>query len=163
MEPAEAVTRQERVGLLVFSAVLVAFGAFWAFEALKLPSHSAFVSISPGLLPTGAGIVMMLAGIALAAVYWRHPAVPDDPANPLFDIRGQLRVLAMLAILLGYILVIDRFHYALTTFVAMAAGLAVASEPLRWPLPLKAAAIAGFMFVVFILWLDVPLPGSRFG
>lgn len=162
MNEDEFLTKQGKWAHVVMGFALAAFGLFWAIAGMNVPSRGAFVSISPAVLPTWSGVILCLSGLALAVIYLRKPVSETAADEPLFDLAGQIRVWLVQIVLLAYVLTLESYHYALTTFLAMLAAMAVASEPLRWPLIAKAAAITVFMFVVFILWLGTPLPGSRY-
>lgn len=157
-----AITRQERLGCIAFGIFLMVFGIFWTIASLSIPSRAAY-SISPGLLPTWAGVTLAMGGLLLAFASWRRIGIADDVDDPLFDWRGQGRIWSAQIVVLLYVLGIETFHYALTTFLAMTALLIAAGEPLRWPLFVKSAAITASMFFIFVVWLGVPLPGNRFG
>lgn len=162
MEEDQFLTRQGKIAHIAAGLVLAAFGLFWTIAGMNVPSRGAFVSISPALLPTWAGAALVVAGLALAYVSMRKPINEDFSDEPLFDLPGQARVWSAQLVLLVYILTLESYHFALTTFFAMTAAMVIAGEPLRWPLLLKSAAITVVIFVVFIIWLGTPLPGSRY-
>lgn len=164
MEDGESAnTRGERAGTMVLSALFVVFGLFWSYAALGVPTRTAFSSISPGLLPFWAGLFFAFMGVVLFLQAWRNPAsehVAEEDAST--DLRGILRVSLMMAALLGFIVALEHVHYAISTFFITVAGLAISGEPIRTRLFLIAAAISGLFFLIFIFWLGVPLPGSRY-
>jgi len=167
MEDGESVdTRGERTGTMVVSALFVAFGLFWSVVALGVPARTAFSSISPGMLPFWAGLFFAFMGVVLFVQAWRKPEseLPAEPgrSEPLVDLQGVVRVSLMMAALLVFILLLEHVHYAISTFFVTVAGLAISGEPLRLRLFLIAAAISGVFFLIFIFWLGVPLPGSRY-
>lgn len=159
-------TRGERTGTLVLSALFVAFGLFWSYAALGVPARTAFSSISPGFLPFWAGLFFAFMGVVLFVQAWRRPArqrpVEAGEADTALELKGVVRVALMMAALLGFILALEHVHYAISTFFVTAAGLAISGEPIRPRLFLIAAAISGLFFLIFIFWLGVPLPGSRY-
>lgn len=159
-------TRGERTAMLVLSAVFVAFGLFWSYAALGVPARTQFSSIAPGLLPFWAGLFFAFMGVVLFVATWRQP-VGEHPADAevteeAVNLQGILRVALMMVALLVFILLFERVHYAITTFFITVAGLAISGEPIRPRLFLIAAAISALFFLIFIYWLGVPLPGSRY-
>lgn len=164
MEDQPSLSRTEKKGLLLFSGCIAAFGLFWSVAALEVPERTAFSSISPGLLPFWAGLFLAFMGAVLFISTWRRPALDDavPGAESLFTARGMARVAAALAVLLGYILLLEKLHYAITTYLVILLGLVVAGEPVRLRLFVVSAGIAGALFLIFVYWLGVPLPGSRY-
>jgi hypothetical protein len=159
-------TRTERTGLLVISALFVAFGLFWSHAATQIPERTSFNAIPPSLLPFWAGLFFAFMGAVIFIGAWRSApsdrALTEEEAELAVDRKGLIRVGLMMAGLLVFILFFEKIHYAITTFFITAVGLAIAGEPIRPRLFIVAAAIAGSFFLIFIYWLKVPLPGSRY-
>lgn len=154
---------QQRLGTLLVAGFLVLFGLFWAYAATRVPVRADLTSISPGFVPFWGGVALAACALALAVVWWRRPAQPPAPGEePLFEPTGQVRVLAGLVALGAYIALLESVHFFITTFAVSAVGLALAGQPLGWRLLAYALAIAGLIFGIFVWWLEVPLPGSRF-
>lgn len=158
--------RGERTAMLVLSATFICFGLFWSYAATGVPARTQFSSIPPGMLPFWAGIFFAFMGVILFVATLRRP-VSDRPIDPetdteAVDLKGVLRVALMMAALLVFILFLEKVHYAITTFFITAAGLAISGEPIRPKLFIIAAVVAALFFLIFIYWLGVPLPGSRY-
>jgi hypothetical protein len=158
----ERLTRQQRWATMLFGGLLVVFGAVWAFAASQIPIRSMFQPIPPSFLPFWAGLALMATGVLLTVSYALRRAEPDDPAEPLFDRAGQLRVALFLLVLLAYTIFLESVHYLWLTFLVTVAALLVAREKFGWPLLFKALASSGVFYLVFIRWFAVSLPGSRF-
>ena len=159
-----AVAADERAGTMAFVLVLLALGLFWIVASARLPSRLHTGALTQAFLPVCAGISLTVVAALLLVRTWRIAPRPvaelDRP--PLFEPRAQLRVAAGLAALLVYIMVLPVVHYLLSTFVVMAVGLALTGEPRRPRLLLRAGVMSAIVFAIFVLWLQVPLPGSRF-
>ena len=152
-----------RIGTIVFGCALLAFGLFWTYAASLVPVRTSFSSIPPGLFPFYAGLLLAAAGLALAIAYFRRPAVPNTSNEDALDGASLMRVAGLMVALLVYILLLERVHAFITTALLCAVGLAICGMPLRPKLVIAAVLMAGLFFGIFVWWLDVPLPGSRFG
>ena len=155
-------SRQERTATIVFGTILAGFGLFWAIAASFVPTRNTYQAITPSFLPFWTGVILCGAGLLVVFATWKRQAVPDDPIQPLFIWSEQVRVAAFLAVLLAYCLLIEIVHYFWLTLATMLVALVIAREPIGIWLGVKALATAGIMFVIFIVWFSVPLPGSRF-
>lgn len=165
-EEKEAVIPQdERVGTLIFSAFLLILGVLWIIAASDLPSRQQTAYLSQGFLPIAAGIILTVVSALLLVSYWRTPSRPAGELGkePLFEPRAQLKAAAVFGTLLGYIILLPTLHFLLSTFLLMAAGLAIAGEPLRPRLLVRAATMAGLFFAIFVWGLQIAVPGGRFG
>jgi hypothetical protein len=155
-------TRQERIGVIAFGVFLAAFGTLWAIAATGIATRNTYQAITPDFVPFWAGVILATAGLALAYTNWRKTPIADDPVEPLFILSEQIRVVAFLAVLLAYCLLLETIHYFWLTLVTMLLALIAAREPIGPWLVIKAVATAALMFLTFIIWFSVPLPGSRF-
>jgi len=164
MEGAEqAPTRDVRTANLIMSGVLTAVGIGWCLAAGQITSRMTQGFGDAGFLPFWAGILLTIVSLGLFIAYWRTPAeIPNEEELPLFEVRGQVRVVALLILLLGYIVFLDKIHYAISTFVLMLVGLPLAGEPIRPRLFVFAALTTAFLYIVFIKVLHVQLPGSLY-
>lgn len=156
------VPQDERLGTLIFAAVLTLFGLFWVYESSDLPSRQQTAYLSQGFLPITAGILL---AILAALLFISTLLTKSKPAaalgkEPLFEPKTDARGAAVFAILLVYILILPHVHYLISTFLLMAVGLYLARERIGLRLLAIAAVMAGVFFVVFVWGLGVPLPGS---
>lgn len=160
-----AVGRQERIATLVVAALLAALGISWMVMASRFVPLAQLKPIDLTFVPYWSGAILALTSAFLFLRYWLVPAVPASELNrpPLFELAGQLRVLAALVALAMYILVLTKVHYLLSTFVLMVAGLLLSGEPVRLRLLIVAAVVTSMLYLLFLRWLSVPLPGSTFG
>jgi hypothetical protein len=160
-----AIPTDERTGTLIFAAVLTLFGIFWVWASSDLPDRQQTAYLSQGFVPITAGF--MLAGLSalLFLSTWLTKARPaaELGKEPLFQPRAEMLAAAVFAALLVYILVLPYVHYAISTFLLMAVGLALSGEPLKPRLLLIAAAMTALFYAIFIYGLQLALPGSIFG
>lgn len=155
-------THQERLAVIAFGIFLSAFGVFWSVAAMGIQNRNTYQSITPDFLPFWTGVALAVVGILIAFTNWRRTPRDDDEMAPLFIATEQVRVFFFVLVLLVYCLLIETVHYFWLTFAVMTLALITAREPLGLALILKAGVTAAIMFVLFVWWFDVPLPGSRF-
>ena len=154
----------ERLGTLIFAAVLTLVGIFWIFAASDLPSRQQTAYLTQGFLPTVSAIMLTGLSALLFVVTWRTKSLPPEDLGrePLFEREAQIRGAAVFGVLLVYILILSHVHYLISTFLLMAAGLALAREPIRPRLFILAAIVSILFYAVFVWGLQLPLPGSKF-
>jgi hypothetical protein len=97
-------------------------------------------------------MLFLLALILLAQALASRPSAVTDE-------RGRIAKVAALLIVLGvYIFLLDPLGYPLCTFLLVLFMLRV-TDPQRWTVALSVAAISAFgSYIVFAIWLGVPLP-----
>lgn len=159
------ITREERAATLVAAAMLTAFGIFWMVASSRYVPLAQLKPIDLTFLPYWSGAVLAIVGAAMFVRFWRTPSGPTRPTEGphLFEPRAQLRVLGALVAVALYILVLTQVHFLLSTFALIVAGLILSGEPLGPRPPLIAAIVTAVLFLIFLAWLAVPLPGSRYG
>jgi len=163
-QPDHVIPQDERLGTLIFAAVLTLFGLFWIYASSDLPSRQQTAYLSQGFLPITAGILLAALAALLFISTWLTKSKPPAELGkePLFEAKAEARGAAVFAALLVYILILPHIHYLISTFLLMAAGLYLARERFGLRLFLIAAAMAGIFFLVFVWGLGVPLPGSGY-
>jgi len=156
------IAEDERLGTLIFAAVLTLFGLFWIWASSDLPSRQQTAYLSQGFLPITAGVLLAALSALLFVSTWRTKSRPaaELGKEPLFEPRAELRGAGVFAVLLIYILLLPHVHYLISTFFVMAAGLYLARERIGVRLIVIAAAMAFIFFAIFVWGLGVPLPGS---
>jgi hypothetical protein len=97
-------------------------------------------------------MLLVLALILLAQALTSGPI-------PVIEQRGRISKVAALLIVLGvYIFLLDPLGYPFCTFLLVLFMLRV-TDPQRWAVALSLAAITAFgSYIVFAIWLSVPLP-----
>jgi len=162
---ADAIPSDERIGTLIFAAVLTLFGLFWIYAASDLPSRQQTAYLSQGFLPITAGILLAILSALLFVSTWMTKSRPPAELGKeaLFEPKAEARGAAVFAVMLIYILILPHIHYLISTFFLMAAGLYLARERIGIRLIVLAAVMASLFFAIFVWGLQVPLPGSEFG
>ena len=134
------------VGVLLLAALA-------AYEAGKLPLGTAS-NPGPGFLPWWAAVTLgVLALLRLGQAWMARPA--PDAGGPE---RRVVAVAGLVVALVAYVALLELLGYPLSTFLLVLFVLRLV-EPRRWPVALGVAAAAAVgSFVVFAVWLGVPLP-----
>jgi hypothetical protein len=134
------------LGLALFFA---AVGGLWIFRAARMPLWEGFAPDS-GFLPLIYGL--LLTALALAAV---GQILRAGAAGPAQAFRKPLLVLA---ILIAAVSALPLAGFAISVFALLFLLYAVV-ERLPWlNAALVSAATTGVLYVVFKVWLGVPLP-----
>ena len=134
------------------ASVTLVFGAAAAFESAKLPFGTVH-SPGQGFFPWWISVVILLLALLLLL-----QALTSRPSTGQ-EAPGRIAKVAALLVVLGvYILLLDPLGYPLCTFLLVLFMLRV-TDPQPWTVALGLAAITAFgSYVVFAVWLSVPLP-----
>ena len=134
------------------AAVTLAFGAAAVYASSKLP-FGTIRSPGQGFFPWWTSVMLFLLALILLA-----QALASRP-SAVTDERGRIAKVAALLIVLGtYIFLLDPLGYPLCTFLLVLFMLRV-TDPQRWTVALSIAAISAIgSYIVFAIWLSVPLP-----
>ncbi len=136
----------------IVAAVALAFGATAAYESAKLPFGTVH-NPGPGFFPWWTSVVLALLALVLLvhALTSRSRTAREGP--------GRIAKVAALLVVLGaYTFLLDPLGYPLCTFLLVLFMLRVTDRE-RWAVALGVAAITAVgSYVVFALWLSVPLP-----
>jgi putative tricarboxylic transport membrane protein len=129
----------------------LALAAIALYEAGRLPFGTAR-NPGPGFVPWWTSLA--LGGLALGLLGQAFRANPTPgPAR-----EWGLRVGGLLAAMAGYVLVVEPLGYPVATFLLVLFMLRVV-EPYRWAVALGVAGFAAAgSYLVFAVWLKVPLP-----
>jgi putative tricarboxylic transport membrane protein len=139
----------------IAAAAVLGLGASVVAGAARLPFGGVH-NPGPGFFPLWLGLVLVLLGgiLAIQAAVSRA-ATGRASGRPL-------KVLVLLATLSVYVALLEPLGYAAATFLLvlfMLRGL----EPHRWLVALAVAVLAaGGSYVLFAVWLGVPLPPGPF-
>ncbi len=142
-------------GYLPGAATLV-FGLLVCILARRLPAQSGF-GLGPAFLPFWTGVLLSLCGLWLMIL----PEEKDRSAT--LDLSGGRRAAGGFLILLCYTLALEPLGYVLSTL-----GFLLGYVWFLYKLPPARALAVSFaggltLFLIFRLWLRVPLPGGVLG
>ncbi|MEJ5377921.1 MAG: tripartite tricarboxylate transporter TctB family protein [bacterium] len=114
----------------------------------------------PGMFPMAMGaLLMILSGIWTLRFIWQHEA-----ARKSLSWRTSLkRVLPFVGAMALCVLLLDALGYPLTSFVLLLVLFRLTGSK-AWALNFFLAwAVAGVSYLVFVRWLQVPLPRGLLG
>ena len=149
----------------IVGVVLVAIGVIALVAAISIPSSRFGYSISgPRLAPVVVAVAFLLLSIAFLARTFvdRDVGLAEHAAREMADTHWPTPAL-LLALLVGYVLVLEAIGYALATtiFVWLAAWLLGSKKPVRDVIVgLVIGVVAGYAFGE---WLNVQLPTGPWG
>jgi putative tricarboxylic transport membrane protein len=134
------------------AALTLIFGVAAAHESAKLP-FGTVRNPGPGFFPWWTSVVLdVLALILLAQALTRRSTAVGKGS-------GRIAKVAALLIVLGtYIFLLDPLGYLLSTFLLVLFMLR-AIDTQRWAVALGVAAVTSVgSYVIFAIWLSIPLP-----
>jgi putative tricarboxylic transport membrane protein len=142
----------------IAAAVMVLVAAAVGVESARLLPYGAVRNPGPGFFPWWTSLTLGVLSLVLLVVSsrTRPSAIADDGARRLGKVAGVLAILAV------YSVALEPIGYPIATFVLVLFMLRV-TEPQRWLLALAMAVLAaGGSYLVFAVWLAVPLPAGPF-
>ena len=144
-------------GLLMFL-----FGAFTCYCSLRMPIGT-FRAAGSGLFPLGLGILLMgLSVVLLINVYVQRKPISERKPHPEGPRSTKQVVLFMGAIVLATLL-FKELGYPLVSFLLLLALLRILGVR-RWVYALSLSFLtATGTYVLFVLWLQIPLPKGWIG
>jgi putative tricarboxylic transport membrane protein len=137
---------------VVVALLVLALGAAAIFESAKLPLGTVR-NPGQGFFPWWTSAVIVL----LALVLLTQALVSRPSTNQ--QTPGRIaRVTALLLVVSAYTFLLDFLGYLLCTFLLVLFMLRV-TDAQRWPVALSMALLTAVgSYVVFAIWLSVPLP-----
>ena len=131
---------------------MLIFGAVAAYESAKLPFGTVH-SPGQGFFPWWISAVIFL--LALLLLF----QALTSPSSVARERSGRIaKVAALLVILAAYTFLLEPLGYPLCTFLLVLFMLR-ATDPQRWTVALGMALITAVgSYIVFAVWLGVPLP-----
>jgi len=140
--------RRERI----VAAIALMFGATASYESTKLP-FGTIHSPGPGFFPWWTSILIVFLALLLLI---QSLKLPSSIGREGFGRIGK--VVALLIVLAAYTFLLDSLGYALCTFLLVLFMLRV-TDPQPWVIAVGVASIAAIgSYIVFAVWLSVPLP-----
>jgi putative tricarboxylic transport membrane protein len=145
----------------VTSVVVMCMAALLANESLELRYYTP-LGPGPGFFPLWMSILLAILAVAMfwQATVGKSDAMPDDL---LADRQGYLRIGAVLAALVGVIVLMEPIGFCLVMMGFYLFLLIVLGR--QHPVVTGIVAVAGSLgvYYVFVHWLAVPLPVGLFG
>lgn len=137
---------------------MLALGIVALWQSGRLPSGSVH-NPGPGFFPWWtSAVLVVLALVLLGQTCLRRTR--GAAAEGTTAARRLDRVLTLAAVLVAYVAGLDPLGYPLCTFGLVVFMLRV-TERYRWPVALAMAVVtAGASYVLFAVWLAVPLPAG---
>ena len=138
---------------LIVAAMALLFGATAAYESTKLP-FGTIHSPGPGFFPWWTSILIVLLALVLLA-----QVLTSRSAAAAGEGFGRIaKVVALLIVLAAYTFLLDLVGYPLCTFFLVLFMLRV-TDPQPWAIAVGVAGITAVgSYIVFAMWLSVPLP-----
>jgi putative tricarboxylic transport membrane protein len=140
-------------GLLLLAAVLV------IVDAARLPATSAVVG--PAAVPLPVGVALGVVG-ALLLVDARRKR-PRAGAGTPWQARAGLRVLGLVAALVGFALLLPLLGYVVTATALFVAAALLLDAPRDWRVLAWGWALAAVVFLVFDRLIGLTLPAGPWG
>ena len=143
-------------GDVIAAGSVLALALVAVHESSKLPAGTVHAP-GPGFFPWWTSLALLvLAGVLLIQTLVSRAAPETGQAR-----GGVVRVAALLAVLGAYAVGLEPAGYPLCTFLLVLFMLRVIAV-YRCPIALAlAVGVAGGSYVVFALWLRVPLPPGQ--
>lgn len=134
------------------ASVALVFGTAAVFESAKLPFGTVH-SPGQGFFPWWiSAVILLLALLLLVQALTSRPSTGREGPGRI------AKVAALFVALAGYTFLLDLIGYPLCTFFLVLFMLR-ATDPQRWAVALGMAAITAVgSYVLFAIWLGVPLP-----
>ena len=141
------------MAIRIAAFILLVFGAGFLIEARRY-TFGAPNAPGPGFLPMMLGVAFVVLALVLLVRPWR---LPEDALLP--ERAGAVRIVATVVFLAAAIALLDRLGFLVTATLLMLGLLLVLDRrPVRDLLLAPASTVA--VYVVFKVWLRVPLPAG---
>lgn len=140
-------------GLMLVAAVLV------IVDAVRLPDTTAVVGPAAVPLPVGVLLGAVGAGLLVDSRIKLRRAVPGPEWQP----RAPLRVLALVAALVGFAVLLPLLGYVVTATGLFVAAALLLGAPRGWPVVAYGWALAAVVFLIFDRLIGLTLPAGPWG
>jgi putative tricarboxylic transport membrane protein len=140
-------------GLLLLAAVLV------IVDAVRLPATSAVVGPAAVPLPVGVALGVVGAGLLVDA----RRKLPGAGAGTPWQPRAGLRVLGLVAALVGFALLLPLLGYVVTATALFVAAALLLDAPRDWRVLAWGWALSAVVFLVFDRLIGLTLPSGPWG
>jgi putative tricarboxylic transport membrane protein len=157
--PVAAVDRHTVLATAGFGALLLLAGVLVIVDAVRLPATSAVVGPAVVPLPVGVLLGAVGAGLLVQARMQLRSAEPGRPWQP----RAGLRVLGLVAALVGFALLLPLLGYVVTATALFVAAALLLDAPRDWRVLAWGWALAAVVFLVFDRLIGLTLPAGPWG
>ncbi len=153
------------IGSMVFAGLMLAVGVIYESMALNMPRGS-LAYPGPGLFPmlVGGFVIATALGCLLQEIVprlrTRKPAassLPDGNADAAEE-RNVSKTVQLTALMIGYIFLLKPLGFPLAICAFLALAIRIFGYRKWLPTLAMAALISGISYVLFVVWLKVPLP-----
>ena len=135
----------------IVATVALALGAAAMFESSKL-AFGTIHSPAPGFFPWWTSVLIVLLALVLMVQSLTRPSTAGQGSGRI------AKVALLLVVLSAYTFLLDPLGYLICTFLLVLFMLR-ALDPQRWTVALGMAVLTAVgSYVVFAVWLSVPLP-----
>ncbi|MDN5345345.1 MAG: hypothetical protein PWQ18_1459 [Clostridia bacterium] len=154
----------KKQGDFISSLILVALGIFYLIYAFSYPWGS-LANPGPGFLPVVAGVLFLLLSLRLTleAIPHRSTSRADETSATTEESNrtGALKPIWIVVALAIYIYLLDKAGYLLSSFFLLLAAIKIIGDDSWWkPLLITVGLVIG-TYLLFVVWLEVPLPGGH--
>jgi len=144
----------------ISSFIFLLLAAYICIESLRLPLGS-WRDPGAGFLPMGSGLCLGILSI-LAYLQARFRS-RDEARGSWYSKERWKSLLAILAVLFAYSLILDFLGFLMSTFILLLLLFRLV-EPQRWVVAVGGSALASLAaYAVFEVWLKTQLPKGIFG
>jgi putative tricarboxylic transport membrane protein len=157
--PAAGVDRHTVLATAGFGAVLLVAAVLVIVDAVRLPETSAVVGPAVVPLPVGVLLGIVGAGLLVDSRIRLRRAEPGRAWQP----RAGLRVLGLVAALVGFALLLPLLGYVVTATALFVAAALLLDAPRDWRVFGWGWALAAVVFLVFDRLIGLTLPTGPWG
>ncbi|MDP1854004.1 MAG: tripartite tricarboxylate transporter TctB family protein [Candidatus Omnitrophota bacterium] len=155
-----------KIGSVVFAGLILAVGLVYGIMALNMP-RGRLSYPGPGLFPMIIGIFLIATalGCLLQEILPRKRTGERSSASPLVNQESAVpgdrnvnKTFQLMTLMIGYTLALKPLGFLISICGFLMVAIRIFGYR-RWlPTLAMAAVIAGISYVLFVLWLKVPLP-----
>lgn len=138
------------------------FGAVTCYFSLQMPIGT-FRSAGSGLFPLGLGILLMGLSVILLVKSWARSKAAGEKKRQRERPQAAKQVILFMGAVVLATLLLKRLGYPVTAFLLLFALLRILGVR-RWVYNLSLSFLtAAGAYVLFVLWLQIPLPKGWIG
>lgn len=151
--------RHTALATALFGGLLLLAGVLVIVDAVRLPDTSAVVG--PAAVPLPVGVALGAVGAVLLVDALRK--LPRAGAATPWQPKAGLRVLGLVAALIGFALLLPLLGYVVTATALFVAAALLLGAPRDWRVIAWGWALAAVVFLVFDRLIGLTLPAGPWG